>query len=241
MPLRIDVTWPQHLPQITIPVCCSGMTCISLRAVRDGDDIVIRDSFGQQNRVCDDDRYRICRETHGPLECCQPDAPFERTLVILLESPHEQEYVAGCIDRPVAPALGTTGRNIRNNLMGVVRSLCQIDLAEITRVILANPIQFQCSLASLIHHGPKSWQRTRDAVWKTLWRQPAIREECRERLQGYHADFILNACTHNLECDCRRSGGDPECKKQVIREFLRQNFPCVPLCDVPHPSSRHFR
>lgn len=239
MALKINVTWPEHLEQICIQMDCSKMEPISEKADKDDADITVDGAFGPGNRVYDDDRYRIGRGSEGPLECCGsgtdvegPGADVEQTLVFLLESPHEHEYAARCIDRPLAPALGTTGRNIRDRLMCVIRGCNHIhsrlhrDVK--VRVIIANPIQFQCSLVSVIQKVEKQWQMIRNHVWKALWSKLEIQNECKERLEEYRPDFIINACT--------------SCGKEEIRDFLKTPgyFPNAHIYEVAHPSSWHF-
>lgn len=249
MALKINVTWPRHLPQICIPFDCSDLESISRKATKSGDDIVIDGAFGQGNRVCDDDRYRIDRRSNDPLECCERDAAFEQTLVIVLESPRKEEYLGNRIDRPIAPAVGRTGHNIRNHLMDVIRSCSHIHcrLVQETRVIIANPIQFQCSLESVIKSdaNPDAWKKIRDAVWKALWNRKDIRKEFKKRLRRHNPDFIINACTHDLECTntYRRNNGNEcrmQCRKRKIRDFLKQKFPCAHIYTAAaHPTTWH--
>ena len=259
MALKINVTWPRHLPQVCISIDCRDLEPISRKATRSGNHIVIDGAFGQGNRVCDDDRYRIDRQSNSPLECCDCLTAYEQTLVILLESPHKDEYFANCIDRPIAPALGTTGHNVQDYLMEVIHGcpdICQRLGQETTRIIIANPIQFQTSLAAIIRvprqrgesneekkEREKREKKIRDAVWKALWDLPAIRDEFRGRLERYHPDFIINACTHDLECTSYyRAQHDNKCKmqcrKRKIRDFLKQKFPCAHIyAAAVHPVS----
>ena len=239
MALKINVTWPEPLPQVCIAMRCSGMAPISKRTTKDGVHITVDGAFGLSNRVCDEDRYRIGRESEGLLECCEPGADFEQTLVLLLESPHEHEYANNCVNRPLAPALGATGLNIRKHLMSVIGN-CEHLYNRLAsdvkvRVIVANPIQFQCSLVSVIKKKVPQWKKNRDAVWKALWSQQPILDEFRERLEGYRANFIVNACTHDVTCRSIRR--DPECQKRKVRDLLVRDFPNAHIYESPHPSS----
>jgi len=241
--LTINVTWPEDL-HFCVPTDCSDMRIISERkAARNGSHIEIDGAFGRINRVCDDDIYRINCRSRSPLECCQPGAPHEQTLVILLESPHKCEYRLNCIDRPIAPAQGTTGRNIRDHLVQIVHD-CQYirdDLVRETRVMLANPIQFQTSLASIIRIPRNREKMIRDAVWSRLWGYDQIREEFKSRLDCYRPDFIINACTHDVGCNSRRCDANEECKKRKINNFIVENFPCAHIYSAAHPSSKHWQ
>lgn len=236
MVLKIDVTWPAPLPRIYIPIDCREMGIIDCeRATREGFDIAISDAFGQDNRVHDDDRYRIDHNSQSPLQYCEPCAPFERALAIILESPHRLEYRNNRINQPRAPAQGPSGYNIRDCLMCVIRNCdhLRLSIRRRTRVILVNPIQFQCSLVSVI--GPSSWKGTRDAVWKALWDQPLIRGEFKSRLERYRPDFIINACTHDLSCRCCPNVGE-KCRKQKVHDFLLEEF-SAHLYSTSHPTA----
>ena len=230
------------------------MCIISKRkATRNGGHIEIDGAFGRINRVCDDDIYRINHRSSSPLECCQPveccqpGAPYEQTLVILLESPHKSEYRLNCIDRPIAPAQGTTGRNIRDHLVRIVRDCRYIrdKLVRETRGILANPIQFQTSLVSVIRIPQKRGKKIRDDVWSVLWGYDQIQAEFKSRLDCYRPDFIINACTHDVGCNSRRrtTNGEcnEECKKRKIKQFIVENFPCAHIYSADHPSSIHWQ
>ena len=211
-----------------------------------------------RNRVCDDDRYRIRSQSNSPLVCCQRDAAYRQTLVILLESPHKDEYFANCIDRPIAPALGMTGHNIQDYLMDVIHgcpNICQRLGHETTRVIIANPIQFQTSLAAIIRvprqngeskEAKKKRQeknkKIRDAIWKALWDHKSLRSEFKGRLKRYHPDFIINACTHDLECTSNnRPECSMQCRKRKICDFLKQRFTCAHIYAAAHPCSTHWK
>ena len=258
MVLKINVTWPERLPQVRIPTDCRRMVPISEKATKDEGavHITIDGAFDAGNRVCDDDRYRIRRDIARPLECCGPCADFDQTLVILLESPHEQEYAAGCIDRPIAPALGMSGKNIRDCLMSVIGNCNHLYdlLGRNVRVIIANPIQFQCSLMSTIEYrsvrGKRNWRKVRDLVWKALWSRQAIQRDCRDRLIEYSPDFIINACTHDERCNSRwkvqrtphdrRSLNDCTlgCRKRKVHLLLR-NFSSAHIYEANHPYRWH--
>lgn len=130
----------------------------------------------------------------------QPKTPV---LLLLLESPHTKEYrkVAGKL-RPVAPAQGTSpgdaGGAIRLYLPLVVQKLKL--QAESYRVVIANPVQYQCSLG---HWYGKLYPKIRDHVWKQVWSLEFIQREFAERLARYQPAAVLNCCTDALK-DCVR-------------------------------------
>lgn len=230
MQLEIRMTWPACRP---IPISfghidCSQVKVIShSKATKTGDRITIDHAFGISNRVSDDDRYRITWDSPSPLDCCPPCGPrerFERTLVIVMESPHRDEYRNDCIDLPIGPAQGKTGHNIRDHLMSVLHSCQGVHnyLDQQTRVILANPIQFQTSLAAMIQP-PGGSMRFRNATWGKIWKLTEIQDEFKFRLRSYRPDVVVNACTDKL--------------KERIGIFLDQNFPCVQVYEAKHPAA----
>ena len=239
--LQLRVTWPQQ--QV---LCCPLTHNVSViqgqsHAVLEGTDVVISGAFGVNNRVHDVDRYRICRndariylhchaagtvggDANG-FEDIVPQNEFHGdTLVVVLESPHKDEYNGNSIDAPIAPAQGDTGRILQRQLCNVIR-LCphlDADLSEGTRAILCNPIQFQTSLVAVIE-AANNWRKVRNAVWRRLWSTQMIRDNFLYRLQQYQPNYIINACTVGL-------GGN-------IDDFLRDGqFAAVRKYCTYHPS-----
>lgn len=254
MTLTLNVTWPVER-DISIQVDCTEIQivseCHATRASGNVSDIDIINAFGENNRVCDVDRYRIrCHGgghidlfPHAP-DVCQirvrrkansyidtyPQANFcHDTLVIILESPHRDEYQYDCINCPIAPAQGSTGCEIKLHFVEVI-SLCQ-DLyynlcANETRVILCNPVQFQTSLVAVVD-SPK-WRSIRNKIWKALWSIQEIQSDFEERLISYSPNYIINACTSVL--------------RKNVSDFLRHNrFPDAMKYETNHPSSWQWR
>ena len=83
--------------------------------------------------------------------CCKNEIEFDDVIVIILESPHIDEFfgfsihVFGenipCYSRP---ANGTTGQNLRKYLSDVISSEIKLD-KDLYPVILLNAINYQCS------------------------------------------------------------------------------------------------
>lgn len=236
------------------------------RAHADGDVITINDAFGPANVVPDVDRYRLHLDNRQIALQCHSNCQVARhlnhyndltavstedrnkTIVIVLESPHEDEYECN-VGQPIAPAQGSTGCNIQRWLDEVLRSCSALhhELREGTRVLLSNPVQFQASLASIIDcsrkdkDGDMVWKKVRDAVWKALWCVQPIRDEFRNRLEIYRPDFVINACTHDLGCnfkclDATSSG----CRKRKVHDFLLGEFCSAHIYYTNHPSSWRY-
>ena len=220
-----------------------------LESERGGIDLV--DMFGLGNRVHDVDRYRvsqtaICQldphrtglvaaehNTFKDIHIDAEEAPrFTETVVVVLESPHREEYVDGDVNCPIAPAQGVTGCNIDRWLPHVLKAdaitEAGLQLANDSRVIIANPVQFQASLACI--HGGRlefegkrlNWRKLRNEVWKVLWDQQK-EENFSARLCVYKPELILNCCTAELQ---------PE----VTRWLHSKNYGSITFC-TDHPSA----
>ena len=271
--LRLRLTYPCEQ---TLCVCIRGVKKDEIKIADrhrasgpDGDGVItINDAFGRSNVVPDVDRYRLhmeggrialhphsqCRAApcsnryydHDPIAA----GAEEKTIVIVLESPHKDEYLRN-IGQPIAPAQGTTGSNIQGWLDDVLRScpLLHYEVREGARVLLSNPVQFQASLVSIVDCSKQdkknnpAWKKVRDAVWQALWfaetgeqetnnvRFP-IKDCFRSRLSAYGPDYIINACTSK--------GGMKKMKKSV-NELLKHHFCECKRYEVSHPAVWHLK
>ena len=197
--------------------------------------------FGPENRVRDVDRYRVivrngvcCVAPHlcgevaprtNRFNDLRPNcADLGRTILLLLESPHKDEYRCGDPHCPIAPAQGQTGTRIKQHLERMLNDSPVTDCSDVTyRVIIANPVQFQTSLWT-IHEGTlPHWRRLRDAIWKTLWDVCEIRQDFCSRLQCYYPDVVLNCCTSGL--------------RKRVTAYLCQRGLAARTYVAPHPST----
>ena len=247
MALTLEVTWPVE-QDVLIQMDCAGIRCTNAtHAIRNDDDIVIRGAFGEINCVHDVDRYRIrCHDGiqlnlehpgdgQGPegsnYQDIWPQENFAHdTLVLILESPHKDEYRDDCIDRPIAPAQNNenhrriigAGIGIENYLLDIINLCptlrCNMNIRE-TRVVLCNPIQFQTSLVAAICS--PDWRKVRNAVWRSLWDMQEIQDNFGERLVSYNPNYIINACTSQLQ--------------KKISDFLKQRFANNMKYETCHP------
>ncbi|ANE45176.1 hypothetical protein SY83_01205 [Paenibacillus swuensis] len=156
--------------------------------------------------------------TESTLELTSVSQAPQKTLLILMESPHNDEYTyldaegaevripvvgdralaVGRIAqaRPVRPANGQTGAHMDKWLETVLQAVDWPETASF-RVIVGNPIQFQTSLHA-IHGGTlskKPFAQLRDRVWMALWGVDEIQSDFHGRLTAYNPDLILNGCT----------------------------------------------
>ena len=108
----------------------------------------------------------------------------DRSVLLVLESPHIQEFEG---NGGPGPAKGHTGRAIRTYLRGVLNW----KEYEGWGLILINAVQYQCS------HGTKPLDiELRNQNFRYIWGQDG-RENFIDRLEGIYrdGDVIVNACT----------------------------------------------
>lgn len=214
--LRLMMTWPvQREVSVTL-----RRNYLDIRdnahAIEEDGIVTISGIFSETNRVPDVDRYRIGRSGTvwyvKPHQVCEvgqtrrnnfkdilPANNFGgRTLVVILESPHRNEYLDCDIGEPIAPAQCTTGNNIRDKLADILNGHDDLSthLISGTRVILCNPVQFQASLASVVSDGQAPLTKP---VWKKIWALNEVKQNFLCRLSSYRPDFIINACTRELK------------------------------------------
>lgn len=261
MSIEIEVTWPIIK---TVPIPDSGPFAADIRGLNlrpdlvrtVGNNIVISQMFGSNCVVQDVNRYAI-----DNAECPQrlqikshniaafqpfvatypyvdrvptPSSTEQFALVILLESPHRDEFGAS-VGSPIGPARGVTGEGIDRYLETVLRDdercRCLIRRRRPDRVIITNPIPFQTSLYA-IHRGRlDKWRTLRDKIWRELWKLEdsngcCVFQRCLlTKLQRYNPALIINACT----------GGEKGLGLKVTK-VLSQHYP--DLCiKKNHPSS----
>lgn len=270
MKLRLELTYPCEQ---VLCVCVPGVEKTEV-VIRDGGraqsipaGFAIREAFGRCNVVPDVDRYRlhmedgrIALQPHSQCRVAPCSNRYydhdpivarveEKTIVIVLESPHKDEYLRN-VGQPIAPAQGVTGSNIQgwfDCVLGSCPALYSELCVESSRLVLVNPVQFQASLASIIKcteqtpskRKEKIREKIRDKVWTALWsvqrtstsqgcegmaNAPSPIRDCfMIRLSTYEPDYIINACTSKL--------------KESVGSFLRRNFQDCKRYEVSHPSS----
>lgn len=139
---------------------------------------------------------------------------IQQSIVLVIESPHKDEFRDPAF---IAPALGKTGEYLERFLPQVLEQLQRAAFVEGKyTLILANTIQYQCSLGEL----PKVY---RDRVWGALWE--GEKAAFLERIAAYQPHFILEMCTSS------------DGRKVKVQQALKERFHSVPLFETPHPSS----
>ena len=165
------------------------------------------------------------------------------SLVIVLESPHRDEY-GGSVQAPIAPARGPTGAGIHKYLCKLLNSCTQmmrllLDRAPV-RVVISNPIPFQTSAYAIDGGKLSISDRLRNFIWAALWcmhddtGSKCFQEAFFDKLAEYTPIAIVNACT---------SGGNPNRRSEITR-VIQARFGCcddrrvgIPIYETDHPST----
>ena len=172
----------------------------------------------------------------------------ENILILILESPHRDEFYAEAVKDengtvihhkgdPIGPANGPTGRNIRKHIAEIFPNFSNYHL------ILMNAIPFQCSLGLDLNNN-KPNQKTRDEVFKAAWDNDAIGKEFFEGRLRVLLDklpknsknvVIVNACTKDN--DDKKQSGRKTNVTNVIKELIKTKTAVKEVWETPHPSS----
>ena len=255
--LSIDMTWPVRAslcPRVTPAawkaLCRSQLCPAYARRVRGRIHVFGMLEFG--NRVPDKEKFVIgCvdpaydRQRHNPRDGCLRAVPVDGegnssgddpVLLIVLESPHTDEY-EGSVANPIGPARGQSGTNLEDQLGALLGASCDV-MGTVpcgTRVVVANPVQFQASLHAV--HGGSLWcygfGKLRDAVWESIWSVEEIRDDFRERIDCFAPTWIINACTGGSNGRGRVNG--------AVSEWLLDGKMGCRLYATTHPASWHRR
>lgn len=124
-----------------------------------------------------------------------------RTIVIVLESPHVDEYTSDM--QSISPAQGKTGTKIHSDigdLLNRIKNHLDFTENEIIEIALVNPIPLQTSLGTI--HGESLSNNTtlRNNVWRSIWEHTDYDEKFIQLINTLQArDVVINACTTALK------------------------------------------
>lgn len=148
----------------------------------------------------------------------KPTLANNRKIVVLLESPHIDEYNVSNQSYNTAPAWGSTGNRFNSQFIKVINNnIANGNIAANTfisntdyDVYFVNAIQYQCSLG----RKPIN-KKIRDTLFEILWNiQPnSFKDDLFERLSLIKPDVVINACTVNVKNSCLNNNG-------AIRNFV---------------------
>ncbi len=221
---------------------------------QNGDLIIESGFFDDSKKVPDVYRYDLVN-INGQWELVYPNTsilaqpgcyhhdvdidPNKNNILVILESPHKDEYCKKCFN-PIAPANGPTGRNFCKRFISVIITLsiphrCNLQLTEKKySICFINPVQFQTSLHFIRGGGlDKSIEKElRDKVWDKLFFHS--QNDFIPRLQRYNPVVILNACTGSKDGLI-----PPRTLKDYVRTTVnnRGHLACIPKFNTYHPSA----
>jgi len=173
-----------------------------------------------EKRTCPDQYVgtlaEIISQPTFPLRCSVGQRAASPCLILVLESPHNDEY----LDDP-GPAKGFTGEMIRKYLPDAFQLTGHGDYG----LILLNAIQYQCSLGS-------NTVVYRDRIFRAVWEQGG-KENFQGRFQATFkpGDLVMNCCT---------KGNDFEINpplRLLVDVALRQVNPDLQTIKRMHPAA----
>ena len=152
-------------------------------------------NVSNKNLICS---RRFSHTNNQNLFVDYPHIPLNNYLILLLESPHIDEYDSN--QNAYGPAQGKTGCNIcyyLEDCLNNLRSPIVLNIGIRYRLVLMNAIQFQCSLG----FSPIN-PTTRDSIWLWLMTQNNYNDIDR-RLNCFLSlntnCVVVNCCTKKLK------------------------------------------
>ena len=220
---HVDVDIPESIEKKLRDLANSGDPYVSISKNK----VVIGQMFDTAMKVPDVYRYkvekdwdlivqRVGRDKGVGEECHLP------TIVLLLESPHKDEYDNGT---PIAPAMGRTGRNLDSHLAYVLSQI-RNRIFNGSRVIVSNPVQFQTSLHMILPG--KINKGVKNAVWKALWQWLYVQGCFASRMENYNPYLVINACT---------GGQNKNAPRKQVTDFLKTKKICQNIYETNHPTN----
>jgi hypothetical protein len=178
------------------------------------------------------------------------DHQTDKSIVLLLESPHRQEYTKKPW-HPIAPAQNAATHGRITQLPQLLESKTDIweSLASQSvrgnveyPLVIANPIQWQASLARYYDKGLKS--ELRNEVWRELWNfkesnEYPLRADFLRRLKSYNPVVVINAFTGFSKVP----RNDKKGLNKTLSKFLtdnRESFGGCKIIRTYHPSSKYW-
>ena len=178
--------------------------------------LVIKEAFFKAKKV--DNVFRYCLK-NKKLEFLKKDeenfkfSKFDDNLIdenddtsniiIVLESPHKDEYTFDF--KPIAPAQGSTGKNIEKYIEKYILSILDNNKLELNKkkykILIVNPVPYQTSLNFIHKKALKNeYKKLRNEVWKALWENANLKTEFESLINNLKPKLILNCCTKDLKC-----------------------------------------
>jgi hypothetical protein len=161
-------------------------------------------------------------------------------LVIVLESPHIEEYNWDKEKTEwvvVGPANGSAGRNIRQHLAAATRNKTELKDKAMLNLVLVNAVQYQCSLGNSLQ--TKVNKILRDEVFQECWVNGEADFKTRLSKCYLPGSIVINCCTQSYTT---KNGG----RKKKVTDAIKAVVQVIDggvdalVFEMPHPSSRSF-
>lgn len=160
---------------------------------------VPEDHFSWDRRVRDEIALTLQQRVGLPIPLTpvDDDLPPLNCVVVVLESPHRDEYVLEPgLFAPIGPLRNANSRQRFNQRFGDL--LADFGpLPDGTQVVLSNPVPYQASMDRFMEPGCGLQEPIRNAVWKKLF-EVGFRADFMRRLHRYRPAVVVNACTYDL-------------------------------------------
>ncbi len=174
--------------------------------------------------------WKPCPDDRISRSSCWFDGPpkdHASALVLVLESPHADEFKDPAMPRA---ASGATGKAIRDLLPTVVKT-SGFPISGQVPVYVMNAIRFQCSLG-------RSDRTVRDCVFRSCWERKDVSDDFKRRLltkliEVGGQSVVINACTSGPRGQRRRG------VEEAILD-VRDRHPFV-YFRLEHPSNWYRR
>ncbi|MBS7821511.1 hypothetical protein J7552_09495 [Wohlfahrtiimonas chitiniclastica] len=142
-------------------------------------------------------RYNISIDYNGKIDISF-EANYNQSLpkiIIILESPHTEEYKN---IHKLRPANGATGDNIKNQLYALIKKLLSVGNLQNNQsynFCIVNPVPYQASLG----FSPQDNDMT-VAIWKAIWENLGYKDKFNKLIRYLPSDsIVLNACTNKSD------------------------------------------
>ncbi len=161
--------------------------------------------------------------TKASCQCRRPKSP----IVIILESPHIDEYCKHC-GSPLGPAQGNTGKFFDEYFFKLIRksNIYKNIRHGVHAVVFVNAVQYQCSLGNALSGAKNTANRAmRDQNWMKCMSNGCTADLI-QRIDALSPYAIINLCTNGSQN-----------LRSVVDGLIKQNFPSVYYTQGNHPSS----
>lgn len=136
------------------------------------------------------------RQNIDYISCNQISPTLNDPIVIILESPHKNEYDP-ITSMAIGPAMGRTGINFKNYFASKIQKskiYQQICISQ-HDIVLVNSIQYQCSLGYKLNgKGAYRYKKQRDKNWLICFGNSSSNDLIK-RITAINPCAIINLCT----------------------------------------------